>query len=162
MVDLCELVKKYYYSPLMGGSNSIKRVLPSVLAESNFLKQKYSKNIYGAKGGIASLNFTDKAWFKENPDGTIADPYKSLDPIFSDIDPKEWEHIERIFGDDEIKEGGAASTAYARMQFTRMSDQERRLIEKALLRYCELDTLAMVMIWEYWTQELLKKLKKAA
>jgi hypothetical protein len=29
-----------------------------------------------------------------------------------------------------------------------MSDYERSEIQKALLKYCELDTMAMVMIWE--------------
>jgi hypothetical protein len=43
-----------------------------------------------------------------------------------------------------------------------MSDQERTQIAKALLRYCELDTLAMVMIWEYWTQELILDWPQAA
>ncbi|MBK7962449.1 MAG: DUF2779 domain-containing protein [Bdellovibrionales bacterium] len=114
MVDLCELVKKYYYSPLMGGSNSIKRVLPSVLQESAFLREKYSKPIYGIPTGIKSHNFKDKVWFKFGADGLVADPYKSLDPIFTDVDPSPMELVERIFADEEIKEG-AASTAYARM-----------------------------------------------
>jgi hypothetical protein len=35
-------------------------------------------------------------------------------------------------------------------QFSVMSVLERKRIEQALLRYCELDTLAMVMIVEYW------------
>jgi hypothetical protein len=45
-------------------------------------------------------------------------------------------------------------TAYARMQFTEMSDAESHEIQKALLKYCELDTLAMVMIWEFFEKEL--------
>lgn len=162
MVDMCELVKKYYYSPLMGGSNSIKKVLPAVLRESSFLKNKYSKPIYGLKPDLTSLNFQGKQWFQLESDGSVADPYALLEPIFEDVDKEVWRKFERVFQDDEIKEGGAASTAYARMQFTKMSDQERRHIEKALLRYCELDTLAMVMIWEYWTQELLASGEKVA
>jgi hypothetical protein len=31
-----------------------------------------------------------------------------------------------------------------------MSDYERGELEAALLKYCELDTLAMVMIYEAW------------
>jgi hypothetical protein len=27
---------------------------------------------------------------------------------------------------------------------------ERNALREALLQYCELDTLAMVMIWEHW------------
>ena len=41
-------------------------------------------------------------------------------------------------------------TAYARLQFSDVSETEREATRKALLRYCELDTLAMVMIWEAW------------
>ncbi len=40
--------------------------------------------------------------------------------------------------------------AYARMQFMDMSLTERNAIIQGLLKYCELDTLAMVMIWEHW------------
>ena len=39
-------------------------------------------------------------------------------------------------------------TAYTKMQFTEMNKNERNRIANALLRYCELDTQAMVMIWE--------------
>jgi hypothetical protein len=41
-------------------------------------------------------------------------------------------------------------TAFAQMQFTQMSETERDRVRKALLKYCELDTLAIVMIYEYW------------
>jgi len=74
-------------------------------------------------------------------------PYKLLPPLFEDLDQ---EVIENLVTDDSIAEGGAAMTAYARMQFTQMSDKERQKVKEGLLRYCELDTLAMVMIWEYW------------
>src|SRR5690606_27907653 len=40
MIDLCDVVKKYYYDPYMGGSNSIKAVLPAVLNSSEYLQQK--------------------------------------------------------------------------------------------------------------------------
>ena len=46
--------------------------------------------------------------------------------------------------------------AYARMQFSEMAESERRAIQQALLKYCELDTLAMVMLWEYWNRELMR------
>lgn len=44
--------------------------------------------------------------------------------------------------------------AYARMQFEEMGEFERNEIRKALLKYCELDTLAMVMIYEGWREML--------
>jgi len=40
--------------------------------------------------------------------------------------------------------------AYARMQFEEVSEYERSEIQSALLKYCELDTMAMVMIYEGW------------
>ena len=49
-----------------------------------------------------------------------------------------------------ISEGGAAATAYARLQFEDMNEKTRQKINTALLRYCELDTLAMVMITQAW------------
>ena len=53
-------------------------------------------------------------------------------------------------GSDEIKDDGAAMTAYAKMQFEEMSNYERDELTKSLLQYCELDTMAMVMIYEAW------------
>lgn len=141
MIDLCELVKRYYYSPLTHGSNSIKYVLPAILNESDQIKAKYSKPNYHSK------NFKDHAWIHLNEDGSIKDPYKTLPPIFDKYDH---EQVELIMSDSDIQNGGAALTAYAMMQFSHMSEQEREKISKALLRYCELDTFAMVMIWEHW------------
>ena len=43
-------------------------------------------------------------------------------------------------------------TAYAKLQFTEMSDLEREQVRKALLKYYELDTFAMVMIYEGWRE----------
>ena len=62
--------------------------------------------------------------------------------------------IDLISEDEELKEGGAAMTAYCRMQFTEMSDYERDMLKAALLKYCELDTFAMVMIYEAWREML--------
>ena len=53
--------------------------------------------------------------------------------------------------DEELRDGGAAMMAYAYLQFGDLHAEQRELIRKALLRYCELDTMAMVMIWEYFT-----------
>jgi len=146
MIDMLELVKRYYYDPLMKGSNSIKQVLPAILNSSKYLQEKYSQPIYGGEGGIFSFNFKDWKWI-EISNGKVMDPYKLLPKMFQDVSDKDFE---LLFGSDELKEGGAALTAYARMQFEEMSDYERKEIEKALLKYCELDTLAMVMIYEGW------------
>ena len=79
----------------------------------------------------------------------MADPYTLLPKLFSDVPDHEFELLS---DSDEIKEGGAALTAYARMQFEDMSDYERSEICKGLLKYCELDTFAMVMIYEGWRE----------
>ena len=80
-----------------------------------------------------------------------ADPYELLPPVSADI-PLD---VERVFGEnDKIDQGGAAMTAYAKVQFTQCSAAEVAGVEKALLKYCELDTLAMVMLWEEWQDQL--------
>jgi len=148
MIDLLELVKKYYYHPLMGGSNSLKYVLPAVLNSSDYIQAKYSQPIYGKNSQIKSLNFDDNwVWLKKDSDQKIISPYKLLPPLFEGIDD---EQIEEFLMSSNIQEGGAAMTAYAKMQFALISDKERNSIIRGLLKYCELDTLAMVMLWEYW------------
>jgi hypothetical protein len=141
MVDMCALVQDYYYHPAMRGSNSIKVVLPTVLRVSTFLKEKYSKPILTTNSGNA-------IWWKwdEAAEAPI-NPYDLLEPLDVDINTTT---DEQVFDTEGIHEGGAAMMAYAKMQFTEMTDTERQAIIKGLLKYCELDTLAMVMIWEHW------------
>ncbi len=143
MIDLFKLVKRYYYSPQMKGSNSLKAVLPALLNESEFLRQKYAQPIYGAEDGITSLNFEDKTWIKFE-DGQVVDPYQQLPNLFADVSNRELERL------SELSDGGAAMIAYAKLQSERLSPEERQEIKAALLRYCELDTLAMVMMCEAW------------
>lgn len=150
MKDLCELVLRYYWHPQMGGSNSIKVVLPSVIEASAFLQEKYSQPVYGAMGGLSSLNYKNQVWV-QRAGGKIQDPYFLLPPVFDSFDR---ETLDRLYSDDELADGGAAMMAYARMQFTQMSDEECQRLQNALLRYCELDTLAMVMLWEAWNNPL--------
>ncbi len=152
MIDMCELVKRYHYDPATNGSNSIKQVLPAILNSSRFLRKKYSQPIYGAAGGIPSLNYKDWKWI-EIENGRVIDPYKLLPKMFQDISEKDFALLS---DSDELRDGGAALTAYARMQFEAMSEYERAEIRKALLQYCELDTLAMVMIFEGW-QDLIRQ-----
>jgi hypothetical protein len=48
----------------------------------------------------------------------------------------------------EIQNGGIASLSWFQMIFGEMSEEEKEEIRKNLLKYCELDTLAMVRIME--------------
>ena len=152
MIDMLELVKRYYYDPSMKGSNSIKQVLPAILNNSSFVQDKYSQPIYGAKNGISSLNFTDWAWIKHE-NGRVKDPYKLLPGIFEDLSPQQQQQFDDYA--EDIREGGAAMVAYARLQFEDVPQEVRQAIIRALLKYCELDTLAMVMIYEGWRDLIL-------
>ena len=152
MVDQLELVQRYFYHPATGGSNSLKRVLPAVLGSSEYLQGKYSRPLYGRRQEIPSLNFEAWSWVRFDEAGTPIDPYRLLPPIFEEAEEDDLEHL---ISDEYLADGAAAMIAYARMQFSEMGEPERQAIQQALLKYCELDTLAMVMLWEYWSRELM-------
>jgi hypothetical protein len=145
MVDLCDIIKKYYYNPYTFGSNSIKKVLPAILKTSTFVREKYSNSIGNI--GLISKNFNkNHVWLKEE-NGSIISPYKMLPTVF---DGYSIDEIEGMLSEIEnIDDGGAALTAYGKIQYTNMSQMEREDLSLALLKYCELDTLAMVMIYEH-------------
>ena len=152
MVDLLELVKKYYYDPYMKGSNSIKVVLPAILNSSEYLQEKYAKPIYGAENGIKSLNFENETWIVFD-NGEVVDPYKRLPNVFADISDEE---LEKIDLHAELNNGTAAMAAYERLQLEDLPHELRKKIEEGMLKYCELDTLAMVMIYEGWVDMINK------
>ena len=144
LVDLRKVIVDYYYNPYTRGSNSIKAVLPAIFETSELIKSKYTKPISDID--MTSKNFSDDhIWLRRKEDDTIEDPYKSLEHPFKDWDPE----FERKSEIEEINNGGAALTAYGLTQYTDMDDKERDEIKNALLRYCELDTLAMVIVYEH-------------
>lgn len=149
MVDLCELAKAAFFHKDTRASSSIKKVLPAMLSASEFLRKKYSQPNYGG-GQPNSRNFREPiAWWQPGVNGKPIDPYRLLPPVFTDLALEESSEDETL-----VNQGGAAIMAYARLQFEEISDQERRAWEQALLKYCELDTLAMVMVvegWRAWT-----------
>jgi hypothetical protein len=149
MYDLCKLSEKAFFHQNTGGSNSIKKVLPAMLQASDLLRETYSRSTYGG-GQLNSKNFIESiAWWQAGEDGLPLDPYQLLPPVFSDLDlPIDDE------GDADqtrLNQGGAAVMAYARLQFESIERDERARWETALKKYCELDTLAMVMIVQGWT-----------
>jgi hypothetical protein len=153
MIDLWKVVKDYYYDPYTEGSNSIKAVLPAVLFSSNFLKNKYQKPL--SKINLTSKNFEDDHIFLKLENGKPISPYKLLPPLFDGWDSEALDNaVTEIEG---ISDGGAALTAYGKLQFEEVSKEERKAIESGLLKYCELDTLAMVMIYEYFEDILNSK-----
>lgn len=90
--DLLDIFSKgYYYSKKMGGSFSIKSVLPALFPNNQCLSYKELEGVQG---------------------------------------------------------GNAATEAYKKLKTNALSNEERENIRKQLLVYCNLDTMAMVRIWE--------------
>jgi Domain of unknown function(DUF2779) len=127
LVDMNNLTLKHYFHPIMAGKTSIKRVLDAIWKTDSILRQRFPS--YLKKDG-------DK----------ILSPYQSLPPLM--IDGR----------DALVAEGTGAIRAYQAMLYgPQKSDLgQRAQWKKLLLQYCELDTLAMVMVYLHWQQQLEK------
>ena len=124
-VDLAKIACKYYHHPLCNGKYSIKYVLPAVLHETRSpIIAKWLKEL-----DLLNLNH----------DGSIANPYNALPELF----------VEKNI---VVKDGTGAMRAYQDMLYgLHKNDAEiKSQWEYALRQYCRLDTLAMVIVWEYW------------
>ena len=144
MVDLCEVVVRYFYDPTMRGSNSIKVVLPAVL-RSKELQQMYDKPY---REYVQSDNFAcfDFSLINYDENGEVGNPYKYLPTIGAEL----LECGETIDSEERINNGGLANANYAKLQYDGLSNEEKLKLKNALLRYCELDTMAMVLIYQYF------------
>ena len=191
MIDLCDIVKRFYWHPSMKGSNSIKQVLPAVLQSSSYLQNKYGKPIYGSE--IKSQNYTADtaiALLTKDESGNVQNPYKVLphlgeieDAIIErlakdgDLEKEQLTQVIRsstdeddggLDADTQINNGGLPLVIYRYLQtFPQSPDPDNdisfdksiadkvhiKTISEALYRYCELDTMAMVLIWEYFAHE---------
>lgn len=150
MIDLRRIVLDYYYNPLTRGSNSLKYLLPACLNTSQYLKAKYCNPI--ANINLTSTNFDDSHFWLEMNGNKVKNPYKILPKLFQD-----WtdEQIDQNLGEIEIiADGSAALMAYAKLQYQDMNELERSEIKSSLLKYCEQDTLAMIMIYEHFRFDL--------
>lgn len=116
----------YYFHPMMGGRTSIKVTLPSVLSVVNSRRV----NSWLEKEELYAM--TDA--------GGLKDPYQLLPQI---------EIMDRA---ESVKDGSGAMSAYQDMMYGKDKNDPKikKLYKNALLRYCKLDTLAMVIIWEHW------------
>lgn len=143
LLDMHDLAKKYYFHPIMGGRTSIKVTLPAVL---NATKSKVIKSLLEEEG-----------LYGVDEEGKIINPYKLLIPIKINIGGEDFEFTDNEEeGDEEIaiREGGAAMTAYYDMIYgiNKNKADVKALYENALKKYCKLDTLSMVCIWEHWME----------
>ena len=133
MVDLFKLVIAYYYSPYAKGSNSIKAILPAIINESASLRSKYSnKGLYGKDLEIKSLNFNDHIWIQNGE----VNPYKTLPQVFPEYENDILENVEPIDNLQELRDGGAALTAYNYLQYSSVTDLQREHLRDALYKYC--------------------------
>ena len=121
MIDLNHLTLKHYFHPRMGGSTSLKVVADAVWQSDPHIRARLPH-------------------YHLETDTGPAGPYQSLPPL--------------VIGDRQIAvaEGvGAILAYYALMEQTTANatleiSQWRRLLSQ----YCELDTMAMVMVWWHW------------
>jgi hypothetical protein len=123
LLDMNKITLDCYFHPDMKGRTSIKNVLPAIWKNNPYLHSK--------------------PWFKKYAPDSIENlnPYDTLAPVQS------------VLGTDEvIKFGTDAMRAYHELLFGSLSENDKRKeeLKKLLLQYCELDTMAMVIIWKYW------------
>ncbi len=122
-LDMNEWTLLYYFHPDMKGRTSIKKVLPAIWNNHPYLHEI--------------------PWFSKYasaPGGSL-DPYDNLAPVIADLENEE-----------VVKDGTGAMKAYHELMFgAAAGNAERRAqLMQLLLQYCELDTMAMVIIWRYW------------
>jgi hypothetical protein len=123
IVDMCALAKEGYFHPEMKGSLSIKYVLPAIWRNN--------------------LELREVPWFRKystTKDGVVMNPYATLPPL--PIGEK----------DELVNEGTGAMRAYQAMLYGEESSdaKTKENWKRLLLQYCELDTMAMVIIFEHW------------
>lgn len=127
ILDLEKVTVKQYFHPEMGGRTSIKKVLPAIWNNNPSLHER--------------PEFRD---YVRHIDGVVQDPYKALEPI----------NLEGV--EFAVREGTAAMLAYQDLLYGRGrgNAENKRKLKEALLQYCALDTLSMVVIWEYWRERI--------
>jgi Domain of unknown function(DUF2779) len=121
LVDLWKWAENDYYHPGMKGSTSIKVVLDALWKADSVLRDQFTA--WTGRGA--------------SPDD---DPYLALPPLEIDDVPV------------NVHEGTGAVLAYEAMMYGVEKDdsETKRKWRDLLLQYCELDTLSMVLIFEYW------------
>ncbi|MDX1671387.1 MAG: DUF2779 domain-containing protein, partial [Balneolaceae bacterium] len=131
LVDMNRLVRNYYYNPYMADSLSIKDLLPAVMRVSPHLRDRYAQPYEGS-------NFSTIRWWRKAADDGVKNPYRLMEEDQSFT----------------IRRGTQAMAAYARLRAGTVERAEREEIIRSLLQYCEMDTLAMVMVYQHWRELL--------
>lgn len=146
LFDMGRMIEDQVFLPGTGGSSSMKKFLPAVLRHSSTLRARYSQPVYGTMA-MPSFNFVNQTWIVEH-EGVATDPYKLLSPLFDDHEVND--ALQRLeSGEGEVVANGAkAMIAYATLLDPALPQAQRDAMRRQLLRYCELDTLAMVMVYQ--------------
>jgi hypothetical protein len=121
ILDLNQVTLDHFFHPGMGGRTSIKVVLDALWKSDAAMRARF-RDVMGYDG--------------DPLDG----PYAALPSLV-------------INGcEQQVAEGTGAIRAYEAMMYgAEREDAETREQWSTLLKqYCRLDTLAMVLIWEYW------------
>lgn len=121
IVDLNQVTLNHFFHPDMGGSTSIKYVLDAIWRSDDQMRARFSQ--VTQREAHARLG-----------------PYASLPPLMINGRPQ------------AVIEGTGAIRAYEAMMYGVERDDPvtKDAWCQLLKQYCELDTLAMVLIWEHW------------
>ena len=135
-IDLCSISREHFYDPAMKGSHSIKVVLPVAWKQEQIRKlfPEYSKD----RNGKPAVN-----------------PYDALPALtLLDREPSGLSQLIDLEELDIVKDGTGAMRAYEHIRYGAGSSQAavREDVRRQLLRYCQLDTAAMLMVWKYWME----------
>jgi hypothetical protein len=132
-LDLVVISRGHFYDPAMKGSHSVKQVLP-VVWKNPAIQKLFPKYAVGQHGQ------------------PVKSPYDAL-PALTLQDAKDNAlDLSKLDELDIVKNGPGAMLAYEHVRYGLAAGDQaaRRSIRRQLMRYCELDTAAMVMIWKYW------------
>ncbi|MES2125571.1 MAG: DUF2779 domain-containing protein [Gemmatimonadota bacterium] len=126
LFDMNKLCRDEFFVPGMGGRTSIKVVLDALWTADAVMRQRFAEWMRDDKFRV----------------GEDEGPYESLPPV--------------TVGDVELEvfEGTGAMRAYQAMLYgaERHDAELVAAYRDLLLRYCKLDTLAMVLIWDHWAR----------
>lgn len=121
IVDLHKLCVENFFHPAMKGRTSIKMVLDALWKADAQLRERYGE------------------WMQLPADPAVG-PYEGLPSITIEG---------RVL---DVADGVGAMQAYTAMLYGAERDDPASCTawRELLLRYCKLDTMAMVLIWDYW------------
>jgi hypothetical protein len=124
VVDMYKWCNDWYYHPGMRGRSSIKVVLDAIWRTSGTMREEFTR-------------------YTRIPADAAIDPYQSLPPI----------EIAGVL--QSVREGTGAVLAYEEMMYgaSRRDATRRQYWAQLLKQYCSLDTLSMVLIFEYWRRQ---------